>query len=162
MRKIFLMALLCFGLSLSAAFPQEAKPQLSMDGDDGDLFFANFPVLYSYEKQQWVSSSPGIIFTSGDQQVDFTLPYLKKRPTPIRYPRWALSRDWQGDLLLAIEIRPDGTVGRWKIMESTGFRLLDDAAVNAVRKWRFEPAKQKGRPIVSCIQIPVHFVMKPE
>ncbi len=103
---------------------------------------------------------PGPVFTQGYEEEGTHLPHLFSTPKPITYPRWAMRQGWQGTLILAVEILENGTVGRWQVTRSTGYRLLDKAAVKAVREWRFEPAKKEGKPFVACIQIPVHFTLE--
>ncbi|MBI4549477.1 MAG: energy transducer TonB [Candidatus Omnitrophica bacterium] len=104
-----------------------------------------------------MTARPGTIFSAGEETADFELPYLREKPEPVVYPRWAVARGWNGEVVLAVEILPDGRVGRWQVMKSSGRKMLDLAAVKAVRKWRFAPAKKGGRPILSCIQVPVYF-----
>lgn len=157
-KKIFYaVAFLMLTLASWPALANEAKAQMTAAGTEQELFLAGFPFFYSYETGQWISSEPGKVFTTGSQGADFELPFFKKSPKPIRYPRWALKQGWQGKLVVAVEILPDGAVGRWQVMRSTGHRSLDEAAVEAMRSWRFEPAKFRGKPVVSCIQIPVRF-----
>lgn len=161
MRKILCLAACAVLLTaLSIARAEEAASAFPLSVEDQEPFLASSPFFYSYESGQWVSSSPGSILTAGERTPDFELPQLKDKPEPIRYPRWALNQGWKGRFIVAVEIREDGTVGRWKVMRSTGRSLLDRAAVEAVRKWRFLPGKRKGRPMASCVQIPVHFVLK--
>ncbi len=52
-------------------------------------------------------------------------------------------------------VRSDGTVGQAKIAQSV--RGLDEAALEAVRRWRFEPAMRNGRPTALRVYIPVRF-----
>lgn len=145
-------------MTIPCAWSAEAgAPQANHQGlPDPASFFKSFPLFYSYESGQWISSQPGRIFTTGES-AEFELPFLKQAPQPIRYPRWALKQGWQGELVVAVEILENGSVGRWQIMQATGHRSLDEAAVKAVRTWRFEPGKLRGKPIVSCIQIPIRF-----
>lgn len=139
-----------------AAEAQATQSVLSLDEED---FLAEFPLFYSYESGEWITSSPGKIFTTGEVPPDFTLPSLRGKPAPIRYPLWALGHNWEGGLVVAVEIIPAGAVGRWKVMHSSGHPALDRAAVRAIQKWRFEPGRLKGKPIASCIQIPIRFVI---
>jgi protein TonB len=104
-----------------------------------------------------VKPEPGPVFTEGKEAEGTVLPYLRSNPKPIAYPRWAIRQGWEGTLVIAVEILEDGRVGRWQVMESTGYAILDKAAVKAIREWQFEPARKEGRPLVACIQIPVHF-----
>ena len=105
---------------------------------------------------------PGPLFTEGGDYEGLKLPYLLSDPKPIPYPRWAMRQGWEGRFSLAIEVLPSGSVGRTKVMESTGHRLLDRVAESAVRSWQFHPAVKNGRPVVTCIQIPIVFQLDKE
>lgn len=99
----------------------------------------------------------GAVFTEGGDYRGIDLPYLTSIPQPIIYPRWALRQGWEGRFSIAIEVLKSGRVGRYKVMQSTGHRILDEAATAAVRTWKFQPAIKNGQPIVECVQIPVTF-----
>ncbi len=103
---------------------------------------------------------PGQVFTEGGDYRGMILPYLISQPKPISYPRWAIRQGWQGRFVIAIEIRTDGTVGRYKVMKSTGRRILDKVATDAVRSWKFQPAVKNGKIVVTCIEIPVIFELQ--
>jgi protein TonB len=115
---------------------------------------ANFGITVTSDGK--TTPQPGPAFSEGDE-TGLTLAYLLSAPQPIRYPRWAVRQGWEGTLTVAVEILPDGKVGRWKVMKSTGYRILDQAAVKAVREWRFHPATEGEKPVLSCIQIPIRF-----
>lgn len=102
-------------------------------------------------------AKPGTVFNSGGDYTGIDLPYLVSTPKPIKYPRWALRQGWEGRFTIAIEVLKDGNVGRFYVMQSTGHRILDEAATEAVRTWKFHPAMKNGQPIVECVQIPVTF-----
>ncbi len=103
---------------------------------------------------------PGTVFTTGNHSADRELPYLISTPKPISYPRWALRQGWEGRFSIAIEVKLDGTVGRYKVMQSTGHEVLDKAATKAVLTWKFHPARKNGKAVVDCVQIPVNFEIK--
>jgi protein TonB len=44
-----------------------------------------------------------------------------------------------------------------RLHTSSGSSLLDDAAIAAVNKWRFVPARQGGNPVAAWVQVPVAF-----
>lgn len=75
--------------------------------------------------------------------VDRTPARLVSSPAPT-YPESARSSGVTGVVRLIVEILEDGTVGQVEVTESSGSRTLDDAAVRAVRAWRFEPERLDG------------------
>lgn len=105
---------------------------------------------------------PGAVFTQGDDVEGMELPYLLDHPKPISYPHWLVSKGWEGKLIVAIEIRTDGSVGLYQIMKSTGHSILDQEAVGAVQDWKFKPALKDGKPVRTCIQIPITFQLEEE
>ncbi len=102
---------------------------------------------------------PGVVFTEGEEP-GTELPYLLDNPKPISYPRWAMANGWQGKMVIAIEIREDGSVGLYQLMHSTGYKVLDEAAIEALQSWKFHPAIKEGKPTKICIQIPIRFQLQ--
>lgn len=66
-------------------------------------------------------------------------PKLLSAPQP-RYPLMALRRKLEGEVLLELSIRPDGSVGSARVISATPPGLFDQAAVAAAERWRFEQA----------------------
>ena len=104
----------------------------------------------------------GEVFTQGGDYSGMTLPYLISTPRAISYPRWAIRQGWEGELVLALEILENGSVGRYRVMKSTGYKLLDETAIKSVKDWKFSPAVKGGKPLSTCIQIPVLFQLQNE
>ncbi|MBI5779891.1 MAG: energy transducer TonB [Planctomycetes bacterium] len=73
------------------------------------------------------------------------------------YPRLARQLGQEGLVVLSVEINAKGLAQDVKIAKSSGYKLLDDAAVKTVRGWIFIPATKKGRPVPSKVEIPVRF-----
>lgn len=67
-------------------------------------------------------------------------------PAPA-YPPLSRRLREQGRVLLDVLIRADGSVGEVRLKRSSGFPRLDQAALEAVRRWRYLPAKRGGTPI---------------
>jgi TonB family protein len=59
--------------------------------------------------------------------------------------------------LLRVHVETDGRVGDIVLQESAGHADLDGAAVDAVRQWRFEPARNEAGPVAMWVLIPVEF-----
>lgn len=126
---------------------------------EGEFLPEAAPLFYSLDEGRWLAGRSGQIFTTGHPAAGFDMPVLKGEPTAIRYPKSASIKGLSGLFVVAVEILEDGRVGRWQVTHSTGYAGLDDASIEAIRTWQFEPAREGGRPMVSCIQIPVRFVL---
>ena len=59
--------------------------------------------------------------------------------------------------MLAVRVTADGRAARVEVKESSGFVALDEAAVDAVQKWEFIPARIGSRAMESEIEVPVRF-----
>lgn len=64
-----------------------------------------------------------------------------------------------GEVVLEIIVRRDGTVGDVRILERLGSGL-DQRAVQAVRQWRFAPARMKGVPVDVVVEVAVEFRLR--
>lgn len=74
-----------------------------------------------------------------------------------RYPESARRAGAQGTTLIKVLILATGKIGEIQIEESASHPALDQAAVDAVRRWRFEPGKENGRPVDLWVLIPLEF-----
>ena len=81
---------------------------------------------------------------------------LVHRPPP-SYPEVARRLGQEGVVLLIIRVSAAGSVTGVEVVESSGFRLLDRAALDAVRKWRFRPATENGFPVAGTFEHPIRF-----
>lgn len=73
------------------------------------------------------------------------------------YPLAARRQGIEGRVLLDVHVRPDGTCAEVRIRASSGHRLLDQAALDAVRRWRFLPARRGARTVDSWVVVPIRF-----
>ncbi|MFA7255865.1 MAG: energy transducer TonB [Candidatus Omnitrophota bacterium] len=107
-------------------------------------------------------SRPVLISSAHGQLGGEALPTLISMSKPILYPGWARRKGSEGLLIVALEILENGSVGRWQIIRSTGEESLDKAAVKAFLTWKFQPAIKNGRPVKTCIQLPINFELMEE
>jgi protein TonB len=77
-------------------------------------------------------------------------------PKP-KYPAAAHRLKLKGTTLLRVLVGPDGRPQRVSVETSSGFRVLDEAALEAVRHWSFVPARQGDKPIAAEVNVPMHF-----
>jgi len=73
------------------------------------------------------------------------------------YPEAAKSQNVEGVVILDVRIGGDGSVEDARIVRS--IPMLDDAALAAVRQWRFEPTLLNGEPVDVLMTVTVNFVL---
>jgi TonB family protein len=84
---------------------------------------------------------------------------LYRENAPPAYPEIARVRGYEGIVLVSAEILPDGRVGNMKIRKSSGYAILDQSAIEAVKPWKFEPAKKSGNPFTVWVELPIKFIL---
>lgn len=83
-------------------------------------------------------------------------PDYLKNPEP-EYPLAARRRGQEGLVLLNVTVSGAGRATEISLKQSTGYELLDQAAIKAVREWEFEPARIGSVGVESKIEVPVRF-----
>lgn len=92
-------------------------------------------------------------------QPRFDAAYLANPAPP--YPGMSRRLGEQGRVLLRVKVGSDGQALEVSIAQSSGFPRLDDAAAEAVRRWRFVPARQGEQPVVAAVNVPIVFNLNP-
>lgn len=78
-------------------------------------------------------------------------------PSP-RYPEHARKHGYEGVVMLQVRISPWGLTERVRVIGSSGYEMLDNAAMDAVRDWRFEAAQNSDGDYVSTtLRLPIVF-----
>lgn len=92
------------------------------------------------------------------------VPYymLEVKPKPLsipapKYPESARRAGIEGDVIIKVLVDVDGSILDARIFLSSGFEELDNAALAASMKAKFEPAKQFGTPVKVWVSIPIKF-----
>jgi periplasmic protein TonB len=85
----------------------------------------------------------------------FNAAYLDN-PQP-RYPPLSRRIGEQGRVILRVLVTPAGNAQQIEVRDSSGHARLDDAAREAVRQWKFVPAKRGEQPVAAWVLIPVSF-----
>jgi protein TonB len=76
------------------------------------------------------------------------------------YPSTARRLGIQGTTLLRVHVLEDGRVGEVDVEQSAGHPDLDRAAADAVRRWRFEPARRGDDTVAMWVRLPVEFRLR--
>lgn len=77
-----------------------------------------------------------------------------------RYPASARRQGVQGTTLLRVFVARDGRVTDVGVERTAGHADLDEAAADAVRRWRFDPARRGDEPVGMWVLLPVEFHLK--
>jgi protein TonB len=76
---------------------------------------------------------------------------------PPAYPWSARAHGHQGRVVLSVWVSAEGQADRLAVLKSSGYPILDRAAVEAVERWRFQPARRGGLRTDSLLYVPVVF-----
>lgn len=98
------------------------------------------------------SNATPVAMAPGDQPV----PLPDQKPPP-EYPRAALRNRESGTVLVRVAVDASGMPSDVTLEKNSGSRDLDRAALEAVGKWRFQPAQRDGQPVGGSLVIPIEF-----
>ncbi|ASJ23320.1 energy transducer TonB [Laribacter hongkongensis] len=115
------------------------------------------------------SSAPAAPATPGNQRgttdgsareapPSFTADYLAN-PAPA-YPPLSQELGESGQVRLRVAVDASGAPSQVEIAESSGFTRLDRAALSAVKRWRFVPARRGSEAVAGRVIVPIHFNLK--
>ena len=77
------------------------------------------------------------------------------------YPAVAKRLEQQGVVRLRVEVLASGNAGEVRLHQSSGFATLDAAAIEGVKKSRFNPARTRsGRAVKSWVDLPIKYVLE--
>ena len=82
----------------------------------------------------------------------------EKNPHPT-YPLIARKKGWEGRVILQTDVDKKGNVKFVRILESSGFKVLDDISIETLKTWKFKPAKLGNKFVDDIVDIPVKFVL---
>jgi len=77
-------------------------------------------------------------------------------PKP-QYPPLARRMRLQGEVLLQVVVNEFGRPESVIVLSSSGAKVLDDAAVDQVKRWTFVPATQGGHSVRDTVHVPIRF-----
>lgn len=91
---------------------------------------------------------------------ELPVPIPEQSPQP-EYPASALRSGQTGTVRVRVEVDAQGVPGAVVVVDRSGSRDLDRAAVDAVKNWRFQPALRNGQAVPGVIEIPFDFRTSP-
>ncbi len=118
--------------------------------------------LTAETKTQENSPTPGkdasTFHSSGGAMTEAKPNYLRN-PAPV-YPRQARQKGWQGVVVLRVSVSAEGRATQVEKEISSGYDVLDRSAIQAVKSWRFLPARIGELPVNSTARVPVRFKLE--
>ncbi len=90
----------------------------------------------------------------GDRQ---PTPAYQPKPT---YPAFARRLGHEGRVVVRIQVLSSGTVAAASIERSSGYAVLDEAALVTIKRWRFRPAQRAGQPVDATLNVPITFKLQ--
>ena len=140
--------------------PPPARPSIPVPSDDEDiaddltLDELDFDDFSNLDAPPPPPSGPKVVFIPYDD------PPVAMSPIRPRYPEIAQEAGIEGVVVVQAFIDEKGRVKETLILKGVPNTGLDEAAMEAIRKTRFRPAKQRERAVGVWISIPVNFRLK--
>ena len=140
--------------------PPPARPSIPIESEDEDLADditieeTDLGDFEAWDAPPPPPSGPQVRFIPYD---DPPVPLTPIRP---KYPEIAQEAGIEGTVYIQAFIDIKGRVKELKVIKGIPNTGLDEAAIEAIRKTRFRPAKQRERPVGVYISIPVNFKLK--
>lgn len=106
-------------------------------------------------KSSLATKSEAAADAAPDTPPEFSAAYLNNPAPP--YPARAQRMRQQGTVQLRVHVNADGSPIEVQLFASSGVPSLDEAAMSAVRRWRFVPAKRGNAPVSAWVKVPVAF-----
>ena len=140
--------------------PPPARPSIPIESEDEDLADditieeTDLGDFEAWDAPPPPPSGPQVRFIPYD---DPPVPLTPIRP---KYPEIAQEAGIEGTVYVQAFIDVKGRVKELKVIKGIPNTGLDEAAIEAIRKTRFRPAKQRERPVGVYISIPVNFKLR--
>ena len=101
-----------------------------------------------------------VIASSDDMPSEGEFVYYEDEPVPVTrvepaYPEFAREAQIQGKVILHVLVDKNGRVKNVKVIR--GVTGLNEAAVDAIKKWVFKPALSNNKPVAVWVEIPMDF-----
>lgn len=106
-------------------------------------------------------SPPASVQSASEPAIEaprYNAAYLSNPPPA--YPLAARRRGVEGTVLVRAEISAGGECQRAELKKTSGHEMLDQAALEAVKKWRFVPAKRGSQAVVAWVEVPITFKLE--
>ena len=151
------------------ANPPEVKPEKPLPPEAGEFRFPEpredarlktEDVKVKDRERQTEDAKAASAPAVAPRQARVDAPPRPKRNIRPDYPKGARQRGEQGDVVLEIRVNAGGTVDEARVVESSGFAELDEAAVRAAKAAKFAPARSGREAVASTARLKLQFKLK--
>lgn len=117
---------------------------------------------YAAEEKDPLTRTPPVVSNTGRETGSESVTEARhdvaalNNPKP-HYPFAARRQGIEGSVVLLVLVLADGSCGGVMVKQSSGYPVLDKAALETVRKWRFIPARRGAYAVETRVQVPVTF-----
>jgi protein TonB len=100
-----------------------------------------------------------------DEEMVFELSQVDQPPRPLVkvapfYPLSARAKGIEGKVELVLVVQTDGSVSDIEVTDSFPGNVFVQAALRAVRQWRFKPGTKDGQPVATRVRLPLRFQLE--
>ena len=147
--------------------PPAVRPRNPADIPEAALAAAKRSALRSGASKRLSESSAQVVVPPWEPSASHTpgaavdqLPRKLQTNRAPPYPPDAFARRQEGQVLLEVHVNQRGLVDEISVSRSSGVASLDQAALETVRGWRFDPARSAGKPVATVVTVPIRFVIR--
>ncbi|OEF27609.1 energy transducer TonB [Vibrio rumoiensis] len=113
----------------------------------------NAEITPHVQKSQSIAAKQG----ASQEPLMIEKPDFLSPPKKPRYPRLAQRKGIEGTATYEIWLDENGRQVKQSLISSSGAAMLDKAALDAIKKWKFSPQKINGTSIAHRVQVPIRF-----
>jgi protein TonB len=119
------------------------------------------PPTPAVQPRQQTAAKPAVAATpsariAGAGERTMAKPDYLRNPPP-QYPAESRKLREQGVVLVRVSVTPSGRAADVQLQRSSGYARLDEAALKAVRRWEFKPARVGLTAVACAVEVPVRF-----
>ena len=132
----------------------ERDQLVRFSGSDTLLTASARPGRSGQVTRRWYARDANQPLPGDEGSSDFISPEPSTMVQPV-YPDSLLRRGLHGEIKLQVMVGKDGLVKKIKVISAPPG--MSEPVIEAVRKWRFKPAREHGRPVAVWIEMPIRF-----
>lgn len=118
------------------------------------------PVIEQAKEAGPVAEAPPTQMQTGPVTLSSELSVSCPKLTAPAYPAISRRMGEEGKLVLRVELDENGRIDDAKVINSSGYERLDEAALAAVKNWQCNPSLRNGQPVRAVALQPFNFVLQ--